>query len=149
MQYARTEAAKHGAEAKEYIALCLGHAFYPNQDSDKQKELGTKLYWELTLLHETPMVLSLISERAGTKLTISNVQEALREFGKEEIPVDDASFLDYAQIVQNMQQAEIKEEVNVQDTVARDEYALSGNVQQGNVVPDVASMFDEYNQENS
>lgn len=110
----------------------LGQLAYPRLDRDEQIKQGIGLNYQYSVLYETSQVLKLIMERKGLHISIRELSEAFKEYGREFIPVDDYSILDVDQIVTMMQnhveEKEIVPEITHEDIVQKKEYILTGEV---------------------
>lgn len=98
--------AKPIEERNELKAMALGMLTHPQIKPDKQLEKGRMYLYQSNVLYETPQVLSLIMERKNLKLSLEDINKALKEYGKEKVPVDDYSVLDVDQIVNFVLQEE-------------------------------------------
>ncbi|QEG04178.1 putative transcriptional regulator [Bacillus phage BC-T25] len=84
----------------------LGRLAHPTETEDVQKSIGCDLYYRMVALEETYDVLRLIMEFQGVYLSLVDLQEAFKEYGKTKVPVDEFSMLDVDQIVKFMDKVE-------------------------------------------
>jgi len=105
----------------------LGRLAHPNETEKNQKTLGANLYYRMVALDETYDVLRLIMEFQGVYLSLADIQEAFKEYGKEKVPVDEFSMLDVDQIVKFMDKIE-SEEVDHNDITNKKTWELEGSV---------------------
>ncbi|QIA28524.1 hypothetical protein [Phage f2b1] len=107
----------------------LGLLALPTADEDKQMEVGANYRYQLDVLDETRQVLNLIMDRKGLYISLADLQEAFKEYGKEMIPLDDYSVLDTDKIVKfiNSQgEQETPEEFNYDEIVTKRTYKIYG-----------------------
>lgn len=116
-------------KARKFKERALGALAYPMLTQDEQVTKGATLYYQFSALYETPHVLRLIMQRKGLYLSLSDIQAALKEFGREHIPVDDFSLLDVDQIVQTMKGGmEVQKEYDLEAITRKREWELQGSV---------------------
>jgi len=117
-------------EARSLKELVLGKLILPAAPTEKQTEEGAALYYSMATLTETRQVLRLIQDRKGLLLPIGKVQEALKQYDKFMLPVDDYSMLDVDQIVSRAKRAEQAEEVNLEEATEKKKWVMHGAVAQ-------------------
>jgi len=109
----------------------LGKLTHPEFQGDKQTVSGLKFFNQLRSQDGIVQLLQLINEREGMSLTVKDINEAIREFGKEEVPVDDWSMLDVDQIVKVMDKAVVREpekEIDMEAITRKRPYDLIGTI---------------------
>jgi hypothetical protein len=108
----------------------LGMLVYPKMAADMQQKQGAQLYYQMSALHETQKVLQLIMERKGLALTLSDLNAAFKEYGKDKIPVDDYSMLDTAKVIAFIEQEGRTEEqeVDYNQIVTKREWTLESSI---------------------
>jgi hypothetical protein len=106
----------------------LGVLVYPSMKEEEQKAEGLKLLAQLKTMHETPLVLRLILQRKGLHLSLADLQEAFKEYGRDKIPVDDFSCLDVDQIVEVMSKGTQVVEIDHEDITRKREWDLEGSI---------------------
>lgn len=115
-------------------ALALGLLTHPQLPQEEQVVKGKNYLYQYNVLHETPQVLRLILERKNLHVAVRDVNEALKEYGREKIPVDDLSILDVKQVVNFMMsevpdyEVEPEEEINIEDVTTSKEWVLTGAI---------------------
>jgi hypothetical protein len=119
-----------GKQAREIKERALGALVYPTAGREEQKKKGEALYYQMTALHETYKVLQLIMERKGLALSLSDLNAAFKEYGKEKIPVDDFSMLDTGKVIAFMEQGQKVEqpEINHEDLVTKRTWQLESSI---------------------
>jgi hypothetical protein len=119
------------AEVETLQKKALGVFVNPNADHEEQMRLGGNYLYQWNVLDETRQVLNLIMERKGLYLSSADLNEAFREYGKDQIPLDDFSVMDIDQIVKFMEKemaVEPEEEIDYNEIVQKKEYELIGEV---------------------
>lgn len=121
-------------EVQQLQQRALGLLTNPTASEDEQMKSGLKNMIQLSILDETRQVLNLIMERKGLYLSLADLNEAFREYGKDRLPLDDLSILDIDKIVSFMQEEvypnelATKEDVNIEDVARKSEWDLHGEV---------------------
>jgi len=141
--------AKLGNSVQDVNALqkiALGMFVSPTANREAQIKEGAKYMYQLEVLDETRQVLNLIMERKGLHLSLADLNEAFREYGKENVPVDDYSIMDIDKIIDFMkQQHAITEQEGIDHqaitTTKVKEYALTGEVFNEDSLEDALSEF--------
>lgn len=118
----------------------LGRLAHPTALEKEQKKLGAQLYYRMVALDETYDVLRLIMEFQGVYLSLADIQEAFKEYGKEKVPVDEFSMLDVDQIVKFMDKVE-SEEVDHNDITNKKTWELEGRVEEKQSVDEMLENF--------
>lgn len=107
----------------------LGALTYPMLTIDEQLEKGKDLYYQFSVLYETPHVIRLIMQRKGLYLSLMDIRAALKEFGRENVPVDDFSLLDVDQITLQMNKGmEVQEEIDLKAITRKREWELQSSI---------------------
>lgn len=138
-------------EARKLKALALGMFTHPNSTQEEQLEKGYNYLYQYSVLHETPQLLNLIMERKGLYIGIKDIMEALKEYGRDKIPVDDYSVLNVEQVVSFMdekvysneylqEEEPTKLEINHEDITEKD-YVLTGSVATDDPLVDAFNSF--------
>lgn len=120
-------------EARKRKSLALGTLAHPTASQEERENKGRDYLYQHGVLNETPQVLRLIMERRKTYLSIIDINKALREYGKEKVPVDTYSIMDTSQIIKFMQEQVMgqdtkpQEEIRHEDITDTQEWALVGS----------------------
>lgn len=113
-------------------SLMLGMLTHPMLPIEQQLEKGREYVYQRNTLDETRLVIRLIMERKGLLVSLEELQQAFKEFGKERIPLDDLSILDVEQITNFMESLEAQEvpeeEIDLAAITQRKTYKLEGVV---------------------
>ena len=119
-------------EIYDMKTTALGMLIAPKASRDEQTKIGSKYFYQYNVLYETRKVLQLIMERRGLHLSLADLSAAFKEYGKENIPVDDYSLLDVDQIVTVMSQQGAVEEapadIDLEAVTVKSSYELIGEV---------------------
>lgn len=118
----------------------LGRLAHPTETVANQKKLGFDLYYRMIALEETYDVLRLIMEFQGVYLSLADIQEAFKEYGKEKVPVDEFSMLDVDQIVKFIDKVD-SEEVDHNEITNKKTWELEGKVEEKQSVDDLLEEF--------
>jgi hypothetical protein len=115
--------------------VALGVLTHPLADEEIQIERGKSYQYQMNVLDETPRVLRLIMERTGLHLSLQELQAAFKEYGRDNLPLDDRSVLDIDKIIafmkENAPPQEEIEDINLEDATTKSEWELVGEVQEG------------------
>lgn len=134
--------AKTKEQARELQARALGMLLHPTMDREEQINSGKTYAYQYSVLDETPKVLKLIMGRKNLHLSLSDLNEAFREYGKEKIPVDDYSILDVDQIINFMGNGCYLDEGNIIDydnvTVKREWELVTDLAEEGDFLSEAA-----------
>lgn len=115
-------------------ALALGMLTHPYLSQEEQVVKGQNYLYQYNVLHETPQVMKLILERKNMHVSVRAINETLKEYGREKIPVDDFSMLDVKQVVNFMNnevpEYEVKEveEIDIADITTTQDWVLTGSI---------------------
>jgi hypothetical protein len=131
-------------KAREVKAHALGVLVHPYLRREEQIKKGQTYLYQYDVLHETPQILKLIMERKNLHIGVMEISNALKEYGKEKIPVDDYSILDVTQVIKFMETEVFKtkepEEFRHEDMINK-ENKLTGSI--GAADP-LADSFDNF-----
>jgi Crp-like helix-turn-helix domain len=118
-------------ELSDLTTRAVGTLLLPTASREDQIVRGGLYKYQLNVLDETRQVLALIMERKGLHISLADLNEAFREYGKEKIPLDDLSIMDVDQINKFIKEQEETEETpeidHAQITQTR-EWKLEGEV---------------------
>lgn len=131
-------------QARDLQAKALGMLLHPTTDQKEQMNSGKTYAYQYSVLDETPKVLELIMDRKNLHLSLSDLNEAFREYGKEKIPVDDYSVLDIDQIVKFMDNGEYIDEdsiVNYDNIAVKREWELTTELSEGDFLAEAVDEF--------
>ncbi|WZL56184.1 DNA binding protein [Bacillus phage fHSPT3] len=131
-------------QARDLQAKALGMLLHPTADQKEQMNSGKTYAYQYSVLDETPKVLELIMGRKNLHLSLSDLNEAFREYGKEKIPVDDYSVLDIDQIVKFMDNGEYIDEdniVNYDNIAVKREWELTTDLSEGDFLAEAVDEF--------
>lgn len=131
-------------QARDLQAKALGMLLHPTTDQKEQMNSGKIYAYQYSVLDETPKVLELIMDRKNLHLSLSDLNEAFREYGKEKIPVDDYSVLDIDQIVKFMDNGEYIDEdniVNYDNIAVKREWELTTDLSEGDFLAEAVDEF--------
>jgi len=114
-------------QSNETKALALGMMMHPYKPREEQISRGKDYVYQYEILNETHHVMNLIFKQLGIYLSVKDINEALKEFGTDNLPVNDFSLLDTNEIVRVMKDklcddyVDIEsKEVNVEDIAIED-----------------------------
>ncbi|AIW03300.1 DNA-binding protein [Bacillus phage Mater] len=114
-------------EAYELRKRALGVFIDPQGSKETQLQEGARYNHQIQVLDETRQVLKLIMERKGLHMSLADLNEAFREYGKELIPLDDFSVMDTDKIVELFEKSE-EVEINHDDITTKSSYELVGEL---------------------
>ncbi|WNO29842.1 putative transcriptional regulator [Bacillus phage SDFMU_Pbc] len=121
-------------------SLMLGMLTHPTLPTEDQVEKGREYMYQRNTLDETRLVMRLILDRKGLLVSLSDIQQAFKEYGKERIPLDDLSILDVGQIIRFMEGLEAKEvpeeQIDLAAITQKKTYKLEGHVEYENTLDD-------------
>lgn len=90
------------SSATSVRAKILGAMVLPNISEDQQISQGNLFDFQTRLLDETPMLVSSLLKYKNLYVSIRDIRDALQEYGREKIPVDDLSMLDIDKVMEFM-----------------------------------------------
>lgn len=135
-------------QARYLRKYALGVLTHPDLTKEEQVERGGWYNYQYNVLYETPHILRLIMERKGMYISMRELNEAFKEYGRDKIPVDDYSMLDVDQIVRfvsNKVEVAEPQEIRHEDIVEPEDWLPTGAI--GGEDP-LAEAFQEMLQEN-
>jgi Crp-like helix-turn-helix domain len=109
----------------------IGLLLLPMSSEEEQRSKGGLYKYQLNVLDETRKVLALIMERKGLHISLADLNEAFREYGKEKIPLNDLSVMDVDQIskfIEEQEQREKAAEIDHAAITQTTEWKLEGAV---------------------
>jgi len=105
-------------------ASFLGELLLPNATKQEQYNYGGRTFLRLTDTIDHRFTLRLIEQRKGLHVSLKELQDAFKEYGRHNIPLNDYSFLDVEQIEKVFQSANEVADYDLEKFTVKSEYNM-------------------------
>lgn len=105
-------------------AMFLGKLLLPSATQQEQYNYGGRTFLRLTDTIDHRFTLRLIEQRRGLHVSLKELQDAFKEYGRHNIPLNDYSFLDVEQIERVFQSANDVVDYDLDKFTVKSEYNM-------------------------
>ncbi|QVW29056.1 dihydrofolate reductase [Bacillus phage SWEP1] len=105
-------------------AAFLGNLLLPRETQQEQYNYGGRTFLRLTDTIDHRFTLRLIEQRRGLHVSLKELQDAFKEYGRHNIPLNDYSFLDVEQIEKVFQSANDVVDYDLDKFTVKSEYNM-------------------------